>query len=386
VRVAGYLGTRCRVPCGDSGIIEALHYAIKDFRHEFVEDLWPSHANLEAHLDLGLEYAKLDDLLLSPEVDRYGGNVISELCWWLDTCRLRANCADYELTIREDVKSIFYAIDGALQPHLLKMFSEQKLRERDLDWDKREAFLLKLDIRTQLTIRESIMPVVDDWISKNIDTLVREIPPDIASKLHKLHDSRRNGVAVTLNGITSTPYTRQMSPYNVWLARVLMALPNVHYRQGRITKLEVEDSSHYRVTYDGGAQEVYDRVVTRYGPGPPLGQRLSNKTHPDFHRGNWLLTSGSYNVPTEDPHVCRRIDPAKDDVARKLGEVLRRRGSRRVHSVHKMLYKSRLLLGPQPFTSSVGYLDSDPQTWLSSKLRSGVRPSYEENFEFLGKS
>jgi hypothetical protein len=382
-----HLPKDCRVlvsGCGDSGIIEALHYAIKDFRHEFVEDLWPSGVNLEPQLDVGLEDSKLDDLLLSQEIDRYDGQVISELCWWLDNCHLRANFDDPESTLREDVNSIFEAIDSALQPHLLKAFSAQKLKQ--LEWDEREAFLLQLDIGAQLAIREKVMPLVDPWISKNIESLVREIPPPIASKLHELHGRRRSGVQVTLNGIMPTPYTRQMSTYNVWLTRVFVTFPNVNYRQGRISNIEAEDSGLFTVTYEGKAKEVYDRVVTRYGPASPSGRRLSNKTPPDPHRGNWLLTSGSYNVPTEDPHVCRRIDPAKDDVARKLGEVLRRRGSRRVHSVHKMLYKSRLLLGPQPVTSSVGYLDSDPQTWLSSKLRSGVRPSYEENFELPGKS
>ncbi len=242
--------------CGDSGIIEALHYTVKDFRHEFVQDWWPSRVSLEAHLDVGLEYAKLDDLLLSEEVNRYKEKVISELCWWLYTCHVRANCDEYEWTVREDVKSIFYAIDAALWPHLEKVFSAEKLRERDLEWDKREAFLLKLDIDTQLKIREAVMPVVDDWISRNIETLVREIPPDVASRVNKLHDRRRTGVVVTLNGITPTPFTRQMSSFNVWLTRVLMTFPNVHYRQGKIAKVEAEESSHYRVTYDGGAQEV----------------------------------------------------------------------------------------------------------------------------------
>jgi hypothetical protein len=377
-----HLPKDCRVlvsGCGDSGIIEALHYAIRDFRHEFVEDLWPSGVNLEAMLDTGLEDSKLDNLLLSPEIERYDGRVISELCWWLDHCHLRPQFADPASALGEDANSIFEAIDFALQPHLLKAFSARKLKQ--LDWDQRETFLLKLDMSTQLAIRHEVTPLVDVWISKNIERLVREIPPSIASKLAELHDRRRTGVQVTLNGIMPTPYTRQLSTYNVWLTRVLMTFPNVNYRQGRISNIEAEDSGLFTVTYEDKEKEVYERVVTRYGPASLSGRRLSNKASPEPHRGNWLLTSGSYDVPTDDPHIWRRIDPAKDDVARKLGEVLQRRGSRRVHSVHKMLYTSRLLLGPQPSTYSVEYLDTDPQTWLSSKLRSGVRPSYEERFE-----
>jgi hypothetical protein len=384
-----HLPKECRIlvsGCGDSGIIEALHYTIKDFRHELVEALWPLGVNLEAHLDLGLERAKLDDLLLSQDVDIFGGKVIPELCWWLEWCRLRYTSDEYLLGTPDDVQSIYEAIDAALQPHLLKSFPAKKFWGQDFRWDKLEAFLCKLDVSSQLQIREAVMPVVDDWISRNMEELVREIPPDLTSMLGELHNSRRAGVSVTLNGITPTPYTRQMSSFNVWLTRVLMTFPNVEYKQGRIAKVEVKDSRHYRVTFDGGGQEVYDRVVTRYGPAPPPGPRLSSKTQPDLHRGNWLLNYASYTVVTknltETSHRRGIIEPARDDVARRLKGVLKRRGSRRVPLVNKLLYQSCLLKGSFDFSAGSEYLESDPQVWLSSKLRSGICPSYEETLKF----
>jgi len=222
------------------------------------------------------------------------------------------------------------------------------------------------------------MPVVEYWISLNMEKLVRKLPPDTMPKLRQLHENRRTGVVVTINGINPTLYTRQLSSYNVWLARILTTFPNVHYRKGKITNVEAEDSGSFKVTYDDTAQEIYDRVVTRYGPAPSPDRTLATRTQPDPHRGNWLLTRVRYTVPTRDPLIGRVVDPATDEVGRKLQDVLQRRGSVRVHPVNKSLYKTRLLGGPYHSLTGKEYLDSDPQAWLSSKLRSGIRPRYED--------
>jgi hypothetical protein len=373
--------------CGDSGVIEALHYTIKDFRHEFVENLWPAGVNLEALLDLGLAKAKLDELLLSEEINRYDDRIISELCWWLDTWhRLENWWPEWWLGKQAPHEEpIFQAIELALRPHLLSAFSPEKYLH--LEWHEREDFLLGLEMGAQLAVREAVMPLVDHWISRNIETVVCEIPASILSSIQELHDRRRTGVAVTFNGVTPAPYTRQMSSYNVWLARILMTFPNVHYRQGKITSVEAEGPGSYKVTYEDIGQEIYDRVVTRYGPTKPSGGALSSKANRDPHRGSWLLNLVSYTVPVEtlgDGAVIGRfVDPAKEDVSRKLPEVLQRRGSGRTHPVNKVLYQQRLLAGPV-FRKATGteYIDSDPQEWLSSKLRVGIRPCYEDDLRF----
>lgn len=162
-----------------------------------------------------------------------------------------------------------------------------------------------------------------------------------------------------------------------------MTFPNVHYKRARIKNVKTEDSGLFRVIFEGAAEETYHCVVTRYGPTPDPERRLSVKTPPDLHRGGWLLNQVEYTVPVEKlgetSYRGRFVEPAKDDVARRLKEVLQQHGSRRVQPVNKQLYKSRLLLGSQPIKASVEYIDSDPQAWLSAKLRSGVRPTYEEN-------
>ncbi|MEJ0066181.1 MAG: hypothetical protein WDM85_12830 [Caulobacteraceae bacterium] len=54
--------------CGDSGVIEAFHYALKGFRHEDVEALWP-YRGPDRYLDTGLERARLEHILKNGNLD-----------------------------------------------------------------------------------------------------------------------------------------------------------------------------------------------------------------------------------------------------------------------------------------------------------------------------
>lgn len=364
--------------CGDSGLVEAMHYAICDFRHELVEKLWPSRANLEAHLDLGLQGAKLDGVLKSAEVERYGGRVISEVCWWLDTWfRLQHWKRDWSLRSEGGhAAPIFCAIEEVLQPHLKATFPGRNLSR--LRSDDREAFAVRLPLKVQLEAREAVRPIADAWISRGIARLASKLAVGKLLRIRKLHAMARSGVTVTLNGATPTPYTRQLSTYNVWLMRVVTSFPNVIYREGLISKVEGHGPAQFRVTFDNGSTQIFDRVVTRYGvtavkKGWPLAKRWSR----DPHDGSWLLTPVSYQVPTSEPHVSKIIEPAIERVAGKLKKVERRRGSGRSKPLDKTYYAWCLLTKPKITQTDEVY--RDPRAWLSATLRAGVRPRYVES-------
>ena len=366
--------------CGDSGLVEAMHYAIKDFRHELVENLWPSRANLEAHLDIGLEEAKLDNVLKSEEVERYDGRVISEVCWWLDTWFRLEHWKSYGWPLRsggEYYQPIFRAIEEVLRPHLEVTFPGRNIRR--LPWEDREAFALRLPLKVQLEAREAVRPIADAWISRGMARLVDEVAVSKLLRIRKLHALTRPGVTVTLNGMTPTPYTRQLSTYNVWLMHVLTSFPNVRYRRGMMSKVEADRLGHFVVTFGGGSTRVFDRVVTRYGPpaekkGRPLAKRRSR----DPHAGSWLLTRIGYRVPTNDPHIWKTIEPAIHRVASKLNEVERRRGSYRSDPLYKSLYVPCILIRPDE-SSQTDEIYRNPQAWLSAKLRAGIRPRYVDS-------
>ena len=187
----------------------------------------------------------------------------------------------------------------------------------------------------------------------------------------------RREVRVTLNGTTPTPYTRQLSPYNVWLMRVLMSLPNVGYRPGRILAVK-PTKSRFRVSFDDGARETFDRVVTRYGPsGIVTREPLCSRAFHDPHFGEWLLTPVHYEVRTGHTNIWASINPAEHCVTSRLKGIEVRRGSSPGAPLNKEMYALRLQAG-----SELRVVDDeryrDPQSWLSACLRSGRRPSYIE--------
>jgi hypothetical protein len=360
--------------CGDSGLIEAMHYAISGFHHGLVENFWPYGANLEATLDVGLEDAKLDDILRSVEVERYGGRVISEVCWWLDTWFRLENWKGAGWLLRSagaHNEPIFKTIEKVLRPYLKAAFPRRDLTR--LAWDEREAFVTKLPLKVQLQAREAIRPLADAWISRGIAALADTINVGKLLRVRKLHGRARPGVTVTLNGTTPTPYTRQLSTYNVWLMRVLTSFPNVRYRQGKISKIDIDRRGRFRVSFGGGTKQVYDRVITRYGPAvAEKHQTLTRRRSRDPHAGSWLLTPVSYTVPTKEKNIHRRITPAIDRVGSKLRELEMRRESPRAAKLNKRMYENTLLL--MPIENHPIYCD--PQTWLSARLRKGESPSY----------
>lgn len=363
--------------CGDSGLIEAMHYAIRDFRHELVANLWPNHANLEAYLDHGLEQAKLDDILKSVEVERYRGRVISEVCWWLDTWLRLEHWKSHGWSLRREgghSLPIFHAIENVLSPHLEVAFPRRNLRR--LQWDDREAFALRLPLKVQLEVRKAVRLIADRWISSAMARLMRKVPVGRLLRVRKLHAMARPGVTVTINGRMPTPYTRDLSTYNVWLMRVLTSFPNVSYRAGEI-KVKRYGPNQFSVTFDEGSEQVFHRVVTRYGPSASKKRRpLSEQRSRDPHADNWLLTPVQYSVPTRKSGIWKNIEPAIHRVSSKLVELHGRRASGRSERLNKALYVLSLLARPNSLTDDIY---RDPQSWLSAKLRAGIRPRYDEN-------
>lgn len=360
--------------CGDSGLIEALHYAIKGFSHGMVEDLWPQGVNLEAQLDLGLEAAKLDDIQRSEEIERYDGRVISEICWWLDSWFRLEHWKSNGWSLRRQGRHtlpVFRAIEEVLKPSLDAAFPG-RTRHR-LSWDDREAFALRLPLNVQLEAREAVLAIANPWISRAMQKLVHSFPLSKLLRTRRLHAMARPGVTVTLNGRMPTPYSRELSTYNVWLMRVLLSFPNVRYRQGVISEVKPKDTNGFSVTFDRGPMQVFDRVVTRYGAAAAMSTPISTRRSRDPHTGCWLLTPVHYRRPGEKPDTLTIVEPAVHRITSKLDALERCRGSRRSESLIKILYVGHLLCGATPSSSGI-YLD--PQAWLSTQLRSGIRPRF----------
>lgn len=363
--------------CGDSGIIELMHYAFADFHHAMVERFWPVGANLEAHLDVGLEH--IIAVLRSPDVVRYDFALISELCWWLDHWWNLQNWrpSDWrDFPPTRSTKAIFAAIEAQLADRLATAFPGQP--PALIAWEEREAFALSLPLCDQLALRRAIGPVIDDAISREIASLMKPVRVTKLLNTRELRKMLRPGVEVVLNGLTPTPFTRNLSVYNVWLTKVMMSLPNVRYIQGQIASVERALNGESTVTFANGTVEIFDRVVTRYGPGggDPRA-RLTQGALRDPFPGDSLLAEPHYSVPTDQPNIWRRVEPPRDQVKKRIIAIKRRRGQDPASPLIKPLYRDALYrVEHYPFITDPRYIEA--QSWLSEALKAGHYPAYSE--------
>jgi hypothetical protein len=356
--------------CGDSGVIEALHYAIADFRHEYVEALWRSYSGLEATIDEGLARARLDHILKSDERERYNVPVLSELVWWLDQRHFMAtNTVPWPPGNEPYAPPIFEAVNDFLRGHFEAACGSGSFV--GAAWEELEDFLPGLPLDAQLEARALVRPIADEWISLEIERLAATIPlpPDI----QELLDMARRDIDIVLNGLTPTAYTRQLSPYNVWLMRLLLEFPSVNYRGGAIDSVDARQDRRFDVAFRDGSVDDFDRVCTRYGPSRSNASGIARDRPRDTSADDWLLMQPWYVAPDPlDPSRNKYFYPARAGVVAALDGLDRRRG--RSTDVSKRVYGTRIRLGPHSCPDHPIY--NNPQSWLSAELRAGRRPAY----------
>lgn len=358
--------------CGDSGVIEGLHYALEGFRHEEVEAFWPrTYDHFALVLDQLVDRARgLGALTQEPNLD-FEDPLVSEICWWLDIrYHLEANPNPiWPLDSDPHTRPIFEAIERALTDYLAEAFPRHN--QTDLVYEELEAFAKSLSRERQFAVRDAVRPVIDDWISRRLEEEINNIqlPPNVTD----MHNLRRKGIDLTLNGLTPTPYTRQLSPYNVWVMRLLMSCPGIRYRQGTISSVTSRPDRQLEAEFDDRTLVAYDRVLTRYGARGDVA--VASAARRDAVTGDYLLESPHYVVrdPT-DPMRGRSWFPVRDGLLRSLDAFMPVHVSTRI-DLSKEHYVRHLALGPDAVPEAAG-LPMDPQDMLATELRNRRRPTY----------
>lgn len=362
--------------CGDSGVIEALQYAIKDFRHADVETLWPIGVKLEAMIDEGLVQARLDTVFRNDDIERFDTPVLSEIIWWLDqrTHIERNPSTSWPLGDQSWARSIFEAIEAALSPHYAAFASGGDIALAS--YEVLEAFIEALSFDAQFDARVAARKLGDVWISHGIEALAEDIalPPYI----DHIHAMARSGVEIILNGHTPTPYSRQLSPYNVWLMRLLLSFPSVRYIQGEIDSIAQNDARRFDVAFKNGISLTVDRAISRYGPVTD-GAGLATGCRRDPQGGDWLLNRPFYRgYDPADPTQGRDINAARENITTAL-EALEARATA-THDISKRLVTSRIMLGPKSMPEG-DPVYSDPLHWLATELRAGRHPGFASDVD-----
>ncbi|MCY1167166.1 hypothetical protein D9M73_71230 [compost metagenome] len=404
--------------CGDSGVIEALHYALRDFKHEEVEAFWPPYQSFGLVLDQLVDRARLPDILQAEPNTDFDDPLVSEVCWWLDiSYHLRANPDPvWPLDSEPHIRPIFEAIGKALIGDLETAFPGRRVA--DLTYEELEDFAKELPRDRQFYVRDAARPVIENWISRRLEQEIGNI--DLPSNMPQIHALERKGVTLTLNGLTPTPYTRQLSPYNVWVMRILMSFPNVRYLQGAITSVALRPdrrSGKTKSATDGpcacgdqlarrygrtlmsvpvvsrlcsiftwmtfsfgrrlvagfadGNRRGFDRLLTRYGAGG--GVAVTTAARRDTLAGDVLLTTPHYTAIDPRDGKGKYWFPVRESLLAGLDALVPVQSSGL--DISKRHYIQRLVYGADAVPAAAG-LPADPQAALVAHLRSGKRPTY----------
>ncbi|MHB9879918.1 hypothetical protein ACSMXM_09665 [Pacificimonas sp. ICDLI1SI03] len=357
--------------CGDSGVIEALQYAMMEFSHAQVEALWPIGGGLDAAIDVGLVGARLDAVFRNDGIDRFDAPVPSEIIWWLDqrTNIERNPTMSWPYSGEPWARPILDAIEAALAPHYAMFASGGDIALAS--YETLEAFVEALSFDAQFDAREAARKLGDVWISRGIEALANDI--DLPPNIDVMHAMARPGVEIILNGRTPTPYSRQLSPYNVWLMRLLLSFPSVRYVQGEIDSVAQNDARRFDVAFKEGTSLTVDRAVTRYGPSPG-GSALATGCHRDTQGGDWLLNWPVYlGHDPADPKKGRYINAARENITTALDALDARPTA--THDISKRIVTGRIMLGPKSMPEG-DPVHSDPLPWLAAELRAGRHPGF----------
>lgn len=359
--------------CGDSGVIEGLHYAFGEFRHSYVKALWRYREGLESQIDEGLRRSRLEAIFDSGEPEaRYEPEILSEIVWWLDQRYFMAyNRVSWPPGGELHLPPIYERLDALLKPHFVAGARVEPFETAE--WETLEDFVLELPLADQLVIREVMRPLAEEWISRLTEELAESIP--LPENIAAYTDLARPDVGIVLNGRMPTAYTRQLSPYNVWTMRLLLAFPSVQYRQGAISSVRLRPDRRFEVQFADGKTDIFDRVVTRYGPESREGKMIAQQDLRDTQRGDMLLFIPMTLVPhATDPHRGRYVDHARAAVVDGLSALEAR--SRSGESVSKEQIVGRILFGPDTLPKN-GNLYDDPIAWLAGELRAGRYPRFD---------
>lgn len=365
-----YLKPKARVlvsGCGDSGVIEVMHYALREFSHARVAEFWPSAPHLDINIDECLESAAFEDVTnWQDDEDIEVLSLISELRWFRGVCRRGAegyfggpndlNCAR---------RRLFFAIEAVLLKTCFKK------RARRGDWQSYFDLAPQASAEVQAKVREKTALILDEESSYAIRDVMQAIDLREIFDMDALHKLRRTNIEVVLNGVTPTPFTRQLSPFNVWLMHVMLSFPDVTYRQGRLTKVVKRPDGKFLVRFKDGRQETFDRVVTRYGPG---GASRLIQPRSTLEPAGYLLVPPRVMMNGD---VRRYVDLAKQEVEQARQRLTKRRVSRAPqHQIEKIYFAKAVEVPRRLWTNPSRHRT---QAALVQMLKDHVRPNFSQS-------
>jgi len=283
--------------CGDSGIIEALRHAFNDFEHKDVLNFWPYGVRLESYLDPRLDRAFLEEIY--PDEEIFGtGNLLPEVFWWLRRSQFRFENTAVAFNANDDLNEIHYKI-GKLICTTPKIRKQLRLEIDEILENEGVKLPNYLSMPNQRTVVDKIRPMIENVISHRMKEIAAGIDFEKITTFVDVK-AKRSKQKIVLNGLTPNVYNSSMSRVIFWLAAILMRLPNVDYRQGKIESITNAGRGPTTVTFSDGETRKFNYAISRHGL--ENKDRITSSKRQDDRWGDCLLDP----IPSTDNRGTNR--------------------------------------------------------------------------------
>jgi hypothetical protein len=375
--------------CGDSGIVELMHYVFRGFDHENIDEYFPAGLRIESYVQPTLEQSRYWSIRYSKEIERFDRKVISELCWYLTTKEFR----DYNPGIMKELakgstrkEKAFSLLEGELLGKIGDLLEKSGLPSQAnfsywRDVDRAERHLVKMSIDEQFAIRDALDPLISDLASMELDLKIGGMKLSAFLDLAPIRTHLSKRFEIWMNDVTPTAYTEKISPANLIFLNLCQTIEDVRYVQGRLTTVKPTRAG-YDVEIAGGNRMKFERVSTRFGTRHSEATKKMIGGHPrKVHFGDWLLEWPiEYQKDPKDKAIIQQVDLARDSVADGVTKLrLSRRYTRfEIPVLDKPLYIASLSLADSVAKrfSSPELINTEKQ--LKARLHRGQPVSYPQ--------
>jgi hypothetical protein len=374
--------------CGDSGVVELMHYVFRDFEHREINKFYPMDCGIESYVQPMLEQSNFWRIRYSNEIEQFDRKLISELCWFFTRKYLVEANPHFENEVMKRLsggarrvevlyRGVYEQVSALLGKHLKTRISPYSSAK---DVERFRAVLERLPPSTQFSIRNELRPWVSELASVELDLNMRGVNPTNFFSLEEYKRRRLGRFEIWMNDVTPSMYTDKLSPANLIFLRLCQSVEDVRFVSGQLKRVCAKNGSHH-VKFENGRRMIFERVASRYGTAHgEATQKVMGVAPRKMHFGDWLLeipeSIDSSDLDETGTGTIRRQDAAFSAIAEATRKAVREaRFVTGAPALSKLVYISALWLsGTKQQVDDPIY--SDPERWLRQRVKRGAFVNY----------
>jgi hypothetical protein len=378
--------------CGDSGIVEMMHYVFRGFEHrDIFRCYYPKGSGIESHIQPMLEDSHFWKIRYDKTIYEYfDGKAISELCWFYHEKAFRdddpenarkirlSNLWPGERRFRNRIEKLYSEIGEYL--HQLGVDTHSRL-DTDFDKDRLMQQITKVPIDKQLAIRKQFNSLVAEIASLELNGKI-DTPKFKRVFVARYRKKLLNGFEVWLNDTTPTPYTEKLSPIMLIFLKLCKGIETVRFISGRLINVKATDKGYeaYFVKAASVAEAMpkprqnarrkeFDHVATRFGiQQTDTNRKMIVPIQPKIHYDDWLHESPRSYGKTSDLARETLVEASRTFYGTRPPPLSRD------STVSKFAFITLMLQHKDAF--------EEKEQWLQNRLRRGCRVAFTDTSDF----